>query len=150
MMMSLLRRIIVISFMFLSLCCYSCATQNNIETSQDPIIGKWKLVRTASGARPAPGNITQPYSPVNVIFEFKPDNILTIQGLGQNTHSGMLSSGDYQYSYIYGNDEPTIRIDNTDWRYYYVSENELMIGRAHVGGTNYFLERMSHVIIQIK
>ena len=153
--MFLLCKITVISFVFLSLYCYSCALLKSSEFPPDPIIGKWELVKTTSGGRPAPeNNITQPYppvKPVNVIFEFKPDNTLTIQGLRQNNHPGMLKSGNYQYSYTYSNDdEPVIRIGNTDWRYYYVSENKLMIGQAHVGGTNYFLERMSHVIMQIK
>ena len=132
----LLRRIAL-----LLLCYYSCATLNNIAIPPDPIIGKWGLVSSESGGRPAPGNRTQPYSTVNVVFEFKPDNMLTIQRLQQNDYRGPWKSGSYHYSYIYGNDETMIRIDHTDWRCL-VSENKLMIGRAHVGGINYFFERM--------
>ena len=142
-MKSLLRKITVLSFVFLYLlCCLSCATQNCAEIPQDPIIGKWQLISTSSGRDIAPGNITQPYSTVtaNVIFEFKPDNILTIQRSQQNDYRGPWKSGNYLY-WFNRYDETTIRIDHTDWRCR-ISENQLMIGRAHVGETNYYFERV--------
>ncbi|MCL2651876.1 MAG: hypothetical protein FWD60_12760, partial [Candidatus Azobacteroides sp.] len=95
MMMFPFHRIKVISFALFFLCYYSCASLNKIEISQNPIIGKWGLVKTVSG-RTAQGTITQTYSAVDVmIFEFKPGNILTVQCLRQDNNCGMWRNGDY-------------------------------------------------------
>lgn len=131
----------IISFVFLSLCYYSCASLNNIEIPQDPIIGKWGLVKTVSG-RTAQGTITQIYSAVDVlIFEFKPGNILTVQCLRQDNACIPYQNGNYSYLLINRDNDTMIRIDNTSW-WYSISDKELMISKAPVDGGSYFFERM--------
>ena len=138
MIMLLLRRATTLSFVFLSMCCcYSCATQNNIKIMQgDPIIGEWKLVRTGLGRS---GSIT--HSTVDVILEFKPDNILTVQCLRQDKKCGLWNSGNYSYLYIGSASGANLRIGNTNWWYLFF-ENELMIGHGPVDGANYYFERI--------
>lgn len=146
----LLRKITVISFVSLSLLfCYSFVSQSLSASPlskmdkfpQDPIVGKWKLVSTSSGRDIAQGNITQPNSvlTVELILEFKPD-MLTVQCLRKDNNCSPWYDGDYLY-WIDRYNEATIRINHTDWRYH-ISENKLMIGRAHIGGINYYFKRM--------
>ena len=60
------------------------------------LFGKWKLSETVSS-----GFITQPktenYSQYNIVFEFKPNGILTVSG---NLDSHWPNNGDHDYSVV--------------------------------------------------
>ena len=124
----------------LLLCANSCAllnnTGNNTVHSQDIIIGKWKLVKVDVPRRP-----TIIYSSVEVILEFKSDNILTVKCLRQDNNCSPWNSDTYQYYYIDSDYGTKIQIGTTYW-WYSISEKQLMIGKGPVDGLNYFFERM--------
>jgi len=107
-----------------------------METPQDPIIGKWKLVEMG-----VPTGYMITYSPVELILEFKPDNMLMVQCLRQDNNCRPWNSGNYSYLYIDSNYGTKIQIGNTDW-WYRVAENKLMIGLGPVDGPSYYFERM--------
>ena len=121
--------------MMMLLCCYSCATRNNLETPQDPIIGKWKLVKIDIPRPPAS------YTTDDLILEFRPNDILTVQCLQQNNNCRPWNDGNYRYSYIDSDYGTMIQIDNTRW-WYSVSGKKLMIGQGPVDGVSYFFEKM--------
>ena len=142
--MLLLHRITIISFVCLLLCCYSCVSPllsasplNNVAISQDPIIGKWKLVRSGAG-RTTQESIAQPYSTIELILEFKPDNILTVQCLRRDNNCRPWYDGDCQYSLFNG----MIQIGTTHTWWCRVFENRLIIGNGPADGVDYYFERM--------
>ena len=125
---------LILNMTILLLC--SCATLNSMK-STNPIIGKWKLV--SMDVPKSPSVIT--YSTVDVILEFKPCNILTVQCLRQDNNCNSWNSGDYPYLYIDSNYGTKIKIGNTDW-WYSVSEKKLMIGNGPVDGVSYYFEKI--------
>ena len=134
-MMFLLRKITVISYVFLSLCYCSCAQLISSEFQPNPIIGKWKLVRTETGR---PKSIT--HCRVEIILEFKQDNTLTVQCPRQDScHTW--DAGDYRYLRLDSTYETKIQIDNKSW-WYSISEKKLMIGQGPIDGLSYFFEKM--------
>ncbi len=106
---------------------------------QNDIIGKWKLIKVTSGRTPN-GVLTHTYSVIEIIFEFKPDNNLTIHCLRPDNNCSPWK-GDYPYFfYTNGSGKTMIEIDNTSW-WYNISETELMISKAPVDGGSYYFER---------
>ncbi len=140
-MIFLLHKVTVVSFTLLFLCCYSCASQKNTELSQEPIVGKWKLVKTESG-RTAQGIITRTYSAVEVIFEFQSGNIVIVHCLRQDNACALFGNGSYSYQiWDRGGNDTKIQIDNKSW-WFSISEKELMLSQAPVDGGSYFFEKM--------
>jgi hypothetical protein len=114
------------------------------ECENKTIIGKWKLVKTASG-RTGKGNIMHTDSTAGIIFEFKPDNILTVQCLRQDNNCMPYRNGDYSYQFrVYGNSwyEKKIEIGNSSW-WYRISETELELTQGPVDGGGSFFERIN-------
>lgn len=135
-----LTLISLIIFAFMSF--YSCASANNIEIQQDPIIGKWGLVKTVRTGRPAPATII--HSPVEVVFEFKPNGILTIHCLRQDNEYRMWRAGNYSYSTRFSaTGELMIDIHHNNHWWLSVSEKELILCGAPVDRLSYFFERIN-------
>ena len=108
---------------------------NDINTPEE-IIGKWGLVKAAW---PRGSSIT--YPTIEVIFEFKPKNILTVQCLRQD-NACTWNAGDYSYFFYPDRDNNTmVQIGNGAF-WYHISERKLKIGLSPADGVNYYFERM--------
>ena len=132
--------------LILAMSLFSCSSLSGMETPQDPIIGKWGLVRTVSGRTPQ-GNIVNTYSIDEfMILEFKPGNILTVQCLRQDNNCGGWRTGNYSYYfYLDGRNQTMINIiGNIHW-WFRVSETELVLDGSPVGRGRFFFERIVNI-----
>ena len=109
---------------------------NDINTPEE-ILGKWGLVKAAW-----PRGYSITYPTVEVIFEFKPKNILTVQCLRQDNACAWNAS-DYAYFFypLDSANKTMVRIGNGSF-WYHISERKLKIGLGPADGVNYYFERM--------
>ena len=127
----------------LFLCVHSCVSQNKYLSTDDDIIGKWKLVKTVYG-RTAQDKVTHTYSTVEVIFEFNLGNILTIHCLLQDDNCDIWKTGKYSYRFYIRNEgnQRMIEIDSYSHYWFSISENEIILSGTPVDRPSYYFERI--------
>jgi len=120
---------------------FSGCSNDNDDTVQNPLIGKWKLVETRTLTFGGPDYV-EDLSDQNITYTFDRKSNLTV-----NTN-GKIETFKYQYKMDYFSGSPSspdeskwpfVLIDNDRWTYFSFSPNEIIIGKSYVDGSDLLL-----------
>ena len=117
--------------------CITGDLNNNI--TADQILGEWKLTR---GRNVWPVYLSTDFSNDNIIYNFKPDGILVISGVGTEEPPHTYSDGEYSYVFEHVDswDETVwkLTINSQSWNavWTYISQNDLMVlSQSYIDGS---------------
>jgi len=116
---------------------------NLVHDESASIIGKWKLEKKFQHFGQDVSTSCLDYSHCNIVYEFKPNGVLTVSGrAGQNIFPGVEN-----HSYSIGSfpDERSLKINNTYW-WHNVTSERLVFNLLPLDGGAYIFVRVTPTI----
>lgn len=120
---------------------FSGCSNDNDDTIQNPILGKWKLVETRTLIFGSSESVDD-LSDQNITYTFDSKSNLTV-----NTN-GKIETFKYEYKIDYLSGTPSspeekkwpfVIINNQKWTYVSLAPNKIIIGKSYVDGSDLYL-----------
>jgi len=128
-----------------------CEKKSDLKSENDILSGKWQLTTISPFKTEGMDLVLIDYTPMNIIYEFKANNVLTVSGNVDNNYGG-LEIGNHFYVVTEINNDPLglpasreVKINNISYgfRFGYMSDSQGMelICRDECNSTFYFVKK---------